>query len=116
MFDPHTEFLGFSWPNNNGVVCYYKFLVLPFGIRTAPYCFSKLTRPLVGKWRGEDKKVKIYLDDGFGCGKGKINMQKIAQDIKTNLISSGFVPNVDKSLWEPIQELTVVVLFLICFH
>ena len=47
----------------------------------------------------------MYLDDGFGCGKGKINMQKTAQDI-TDLISSGFVPKADKSLWEPVKELT----------
>ena len=106
MFYPHTEFLGFSWPDSNGVVCYYKFLVLPFGIRTAPYCFSKLNRPLVGKWKGEGKKVIMHLDDGFDCGKGKINMQIIPQDIKTDLILSGFVPKVDKSLWEPVQELT----------
>ena len=56
MFDPHIGFLGFSWPDSNGVVCYHKFLVLPFGIRNAPYCFSKLIRPLFGKWRGEGKK------------------------------------------------------------
>ena len=29
---------------------------------------------------------------------------KIAQGIKTDLLLSGFVPKVDESLWEPVQE------------
>ena len=104
MFGPHTAFLGFSWPESNGVVCYYKLLVLPFGIRTATYWFL----PALLLENGEErvKKVIMYLVDGFGCGEGKINVQKFAQDIKTDLILSGFIPKVDKSLWEPVQELT----------
>ncbi|MES9971262.1 MAG: reverse transcriptase domain-containing protein, partial [Candidatus Thiodiazotropha sp.] len=106
VYYPHTEFLGFSWPDKDGVVCYYKFLVLAFGLRTAPYLFSKVVRPLVSKWRGEGKKVIMYLDDGFGCGQGKQYMQSVSQDIKNDLLLSGFVPKVDKSLWEPVQEMT----------
>ena len=106
IFYPHTSFLGFSWPDIDGTVCYYKFLVLPFGIRTAPFLFSKITRPLISKWRGEGKKVIMFLDDGFGCGVSQEKMEKISNDIKLDLISSGFVPKVDKCIWEPVQELT----------
>lgn len=48
IFYPHTTFLGFSW-KINGKIRYFKFLVLPFEIRSAPFLFTKLTRPLVKK-------------------------------------------------------------------
>ena len=57
IFYPHTTFLGFSWPDSDGAVCYYKFLVLPFGIRSAPYLFCKITRPLVSN--GEERARKL---------------------------------------------------------
>ena len=31
IYPPHTTYLGFAWPNDSGEMCYYKFLVLPFG-------------------------------------------------------------------------------------
>ena len=70
FFYPHTEFLGFSSLDAHGKRAFYKFLVLPFGLNSACYYFTKLTRPLhvVAKWRGEGKLVLMYLDDGFtGC-------------------------------------------------
>ena len=67
IFPPHTEYLGFSWVNEKRENVFYKFLVLPFGITSAPYIFVKVTRPLIAKWRGEGKKVLMFLDDGFGC-------------------------------------------------
>jgi hypothetical protein len=61
---PHTDFLGFSWKCGN--VKWYEFLVLPFGLSSPCYIFTKITRPLIKKWRGEGKQVLIYLDDGLG--------------------------------------------------
>lgn len=49
----HTQYLGFSFPDKDGNLCYYKFLVLPFGLGVAPYLYTKFTRPLISKWRGE---------------------------------------------------------------
>lgn len=69
IFSPHTEYLGFSWPDKSGKVIFYKFLVLPFGLSTACYVFTKLTRPLIAKWRSEGKMVLMFLDDGFGCNR-----------------------------------------------
>jgi len=69
IYSPHTEYLGFSWFDQFGNVVYYKFTVLPFGISSACYLFTKLCRPLVNKWRGEGKMVSMFLDDGFGVAK-----------------------------------------------
>lgn len=67
MFYPH-EFLGFSWVWN-GKEKFSKFLVLPFGLKSAPYILTKITRPLVKKWRGEEKCIVMCLDDGIGLGR-----------------------------------------------
>ena len=61
---PHTDFLGFSWKCGN--VKWYEFLVLPFCLSSACYIFTKITRPLIKKWRGEGKQVLVYLDDDLG--------------------------------------------------
>ena len=105
MFEPHTEFLGFSWRDEYGNAKFYKFLVLQFGLSSACYLFTKLTRPLVSKWRGEGKLVTMFLDDGFGCGKNYDQSLDMGRQIKQDLLSSGFVPNHDKSVWIPVQVL-----------
>ena len=102
IFEPHTYFLGFSW-SFEGRNLYFRFLVLPFGIRTAPYLFTKMTKPLVKKWRSEGKQVLMYLDDGFGCHGDQHVAQIISCEVKTDLINSGFVPKVEKSMWDPVQ-------------
>ena len=46
IWPEHYKFLGFRW-DRNGEVGYYVFTVLPFGLSTACYLFTKLTRPLI---------------------------------------------------------------------
>ena len=43
IYEPHTEFLGFTW-TVNGCITLLTFIVLPFGLRTACYLFTKLTK------------------------------------------------------------------------
>jgi hypothetical protein len=47
IYPPHTKFLGCSWVDKDNKISYYKFLVLPFGLGSACYIFTKVTRPLV---------------------------------------------------------------------
>jgi hypothetical protein len=105
IFDEHTQFLGFAWPDGKGSLTYLKFLVLPFGISSACYLFTKLTRPLVNKWRGEGKLVTMFLDDGYGCAKGLESTEILSREVKNDLIASGFVPNKTKCIWIPVQLL-----------
>ena len=53
--EAHTEYLGFAWE-----CIYYVFKVLPFGLATAGYIFSKVTRELIKFWRGNSLKVVMY--------------------------------------------------------
>ena len=43
----------------------YRFVVLPFGLSSAPYVFTKMMRPLVRLWRSKGLKAVVYLDDGI---------------------------------------------------
>ena len=60
MAQPHREYLGFEW---GGVT--YTFVVLPFGLSSAPYVFTQIMRPLVCLWRSKGIKAIVYPDDGI---------------------------------------------------
>ena len=66
IFENDQEFLGFSWPYQ-GKVCYFKLTVLPFGLATGPYIFTKVMRPLVKHWRAQAYRIVVYLDGGLGA-------------------------------------------------
>ena len=105
IFIPHTEFLGFSWKCDS-TTKWYKFLVLPFGLSSACYIFTKITRPLIKKWRGEGKQVLMYLDDGLGTHTDEGICRSMSEQVKLDLINSGFVPKNEKSKWSPVKHVT----------
>ena len=76
IFPEHRKFLTFSWSFEDGSLRYFMFSVLPFGLSSAPYIFTKILRPLVKKWRGEGKSVLLFLDDGLGTAQ-PFNLAKI---------------------------------------
>ena len=55
IFPDHRRFLAFSWD-----------FVLPFGLSSAPYLFTKLLRPVITSWRYKGIPMVIFLDDGLG--------------------------------------------------
>ncbi|VDI62905.1 Hypothetical predicted protein [Mytilus galloprovincialis] len=100
VFHAHRQYLGFQWKNK-----FYVFTVLPFGLKTSGYIFTKVIRPLVKNWRKDGIKVVVYLDDGFGVAETSDICTLHSQKVKTDLINSGFVPNKDKCKWNPSQDL-----------
>ena len=65
--DIHEEcwaYLGFEW-GDNSTRRWYVFRVLPFGLSTACYVFTKLLRPLVKRWRSMGLRCVVYIDDGI---------------------------------------------------
>lgn len=105
IFENHQKYLGFSWKFGK-VVKYYLFCVLPFGLCSAGYVFSKVLRPLVAHWRKNGIKVTLFLDDGLGLAETESLCRQQAMQVKEDIIKSGFVPNREKSIWEPSQVLT----------
>ena len=65
----HKKYLGFHWLFPDGQTKYFIFNVLPFGLSSACYIFTKILRPFVKKWRSEGIKSIIFIDDGICGGK-----------------------------------------------
>ena len=42
IFPDHRKFLAFSWHFGTNCVRYFQFTVLPFGLSSAPFIFTKL--------------------------------------------------------------------------
>lgn len=79
----------------------YEFNVLPFGICTAPYIFTKLMKPVVQLLRSCGHISSIYLDDLFLTGQ---TYQECVQNIETTqmlLEALGFIINHEKSVKIP---------------
>ena len=102
IFPPHQQFLGFSW-SISGVTRYFCFSVLPFGLSSACYCFTKLLRPLVKRWRSMSHNCFVYLDDGISGNRDYISAKAASNIQRNDLVSAGFVTNEEKSHWEPVQ-------------
>ena len=98
IFPDDQQFLGLSW-TDHGVVKYFKFTVLQFGLATGPYIFTKLMmRPLVKRWRASACKIVVYLDDGMAASHSFSSCVHQANRVKSDLINSGLVPNDEKSI------------------
>lgn len=104
IFPNHQKYLGFSWKFGE-TIKYFVFTVLPFGLSSAGYIFTKVVRPLVAHWRKDGIKVTVYLDDGLGLADSEKVCYEQAERVKTDLILSGFVLNRDKCIWKPVQNL-----------
>ena len=85
---------------------YYVFGVLPFGLTTACYLFTKLLRPLVRHWRQQGLRVVIYLDDGIVAVEDEQAAALAFRAVQSDLAKAGLVVNVNKSRLEPTQQCT----------
>ena len=74
IFPQHRKFLGFYWDSK-----YFVFDVLPFGVSTAAYIFTKVMRHLVEVWRSQGIRIIMYLDDGIAVSSDYFTTQKKCQ-------------------------------------
>jgi len=68
IFPDHLKYLAFSWDFGRGHTRYFQFTVLPFGLSSALYIFTKLLKPLETHWRAQGIPIAIFFDDGVGAG------------------------------------------------
>ena len=85
MAEIHHRYLGFSWKGK-----YFVFTVLPFGLCTARYLFTKLMRLLVRYWRGQGLRVVVYLDDGLCAVNGLGAAETASQLVRHTIDQAGF--------------------------
>ena len=109
IYPEHQKYLGFRWDNND-TVQYYVFTVLPFGLATACYLFTKLMRPLVRHWRGRGLKAIVYLDDGIIAVKGEQRASDESVRVRYELQCAGFVTH-RKIPMDTIKKLGMVGLY-----
>lgn len=82
---------------------YFVFNVLPFGLSTAPYVFTKLLKPVISHWRSSGKKVCMFLDGGLSGNFPLESASVDAKDVQEDLCKLGFVLSDSKCSWEPEQ-------------
>ena len=105
IFEPHRQFLGFCW-EQEGTKQFYTFTVLPFGLATACYAFTKLLRPLVKYWRSQGLQAVLYLDDGIIAVSGKEAARRASHQVRQDLLNAGLVEHTDKCDWVPSTQAT----------
>ena len=101
----HMKFLSFKWPTGDGRMKFYEFTVLPFGLTSAPYVFTKVLRQLIS-FRHGHHRVLLYLDDGIGGHFSKTSATHLSIKVRQDIIACGFTLNDKKSVWEPTQIIT----------
>lgn len=108
IFESHRTYLGFQW-QHHGKPTFFVFNVLPFGLSTAPYTFTKLLKPVVSHWRGSGIRVCMFLDDGFGGNSSLESASADAQAVETCLCALDFTLSsslnlFSQGIWAEIQE------------
>ena len=91
IFPDHRKYLAFCWDFGDGVVKYFQFTVLPFGLSSAPYLFTKLLKPILTSWRCKGIPMAIFLDDGLGGGSNSIKAKINSLTVRADLTRYGFV-------------------------
>ena len=78
------------------------FTVLPLGLATACYIFTKMLSPLVKFWWGKGMKVVVYLDDRIGAAGNRMIACEASECVRDTLpvTNADFVINFEKSHWD----------------
>ena len=93
------RFLRFGWNKK-----LFQFLVVPFGLSTAPFIFTMVTKPIAAFLRSRGIRVIFYLDDILVIGKSKDECELNLQTVLTLLQELGFLINWKKSNLCPSQR------------
>ena len=85
--------------------CGFCFNVLPFGLSTAPYWFTRILKPLVASLCAEGIKLAVYLDDFFICASRDLIVGHVSRTVSV-LSLAGFKISESKSVLSPVRSLT----------
>lgn len=99
IHEDDRKWLRFQWRSE-----LYEFKVLPFGICTAPFVFTKLLKPVMEYLRKSGLLSVNYLDDFLCIGKSYDECLMNINITKNVLESLGFILNTKKSVMIPSQN------------
>ena len=89
-----------------GVV--YQFRVLPFGVATAPYVFTRIVRAMAAKCRMAGIQFHHYIDDWLVVADSPSQAIEGSGFVLNLAISLGWIPNWEKSHLSPTQTFEYV--------
>lgn len=101
IHETHTKFLRFIFNET-----LYEFLVLPFGLASAPFVYTKITKPITAYLRERGYKSVQYLDDYLCMGEDRKECKSNLSETVVLLESLGFVINHEKSMVMPSKSCT----------
>ena len=90
--------LCFQWQETT-----YQFNCLPFGLSSAPWVFTKITRPIVTILRTMGLRMIIYIDDVLIMAESEAMAREHTAALIFLLENLGFTINYPKCLLEPTQ-------------
>ena len=94
------KYLGFQW---NGQ--YFHYRVLPFGLASSPYLFSKMLLPAIQRLRQEGIKIFVYVDDILIIANSPTECWRQTLRMRKLLSSLGWIVREDKSSMAPSSEI-----------
>ena len=94
------KYLQFCW---EGVR--YQFLVLPFGLQSAPRIFTKILRPVLGVLRAQGIRIVAYLDDLIILSRSRKTAKRDCSMVVKTLQELGFLINHKKSVLTPAKKM-----------
>lgn len=100
MAKQHQPYLQFIWNNH-----LFQFHALPFGLSSAPWCFTKVMRSVASSLREREIRLIVYLDDILIMSQHHSQIL-LALNVVMNLLESlGFIINKEKSILMPSRSL-----------
>ena len=96
----HQHFLRFPWKGQ-----LWQFKALPFGLSSAPWVFTKVTKPISSILRKLGIRLILYLDDMLIMSRTQAEAAANLSTVMTLLIGLGFIINLKKSVLTPTQQL-----------
>ncbi|XP_044159551.1 uncharacterized protein LOC122944893 [Bufo gargarizans] len=94
------DLLRFRWGDQ-----IWRFTCLPFGLSSAPWCFTKLMKPVVSWLRGQGVRLIIYLDDMLLIARDPSTLLTHLHLSVSLLTGLGFVINHEKSCLQPSRSM-----------
>lgn len=103
IYEPHRKYLRFVFDNRH-----YQWKVLPFGISTAPWLFTRITAPITRFLHLRSIQFDPYIDDCL-MSHPVSRLLRRHRDCALQLLRQlGWIINLDKSHLDPTQELTFI--------
>ena len=91
IHEASQKFLGFAWVFKSGKKRFFQFSVLPFGLTSGPFIFTKIIKVLIKYWRSFSIKISVFLDDGIAVEYDHEKSRKNSTFVRNSLHLAGFV-------------------------